>query len=110
MISWYLSLTLFDALVTCIAARQAATISAALEVHASFEPVRFQKAWHRNDKKWQKCDKDLGRECLMVFMLLYAWLTSPESEMGLVRSVPASAASSANPRKAVLHKAGRLLL
>ena len=43
----------------------------------------------------------------MAFMLLYAWLTSPESEMGLVRSVPASAASSANPRKAVLHKAGR---
>ena len=45
----------------------------------------------------------------MVFMWLYAWLTSPESEM-LVRSVPASAVSSANPRKAVLHKAGRLLL
>lgn len=65
----------------------------------------------KNDKNvTEHYDKDLGRECLMVFMLLYAWLTSTESEMGLVRSVPASAASSANPRKAVLHKAGRLLL
>lgn len=68
----------------------------------------------KNDKNvtehYDKNDKDLGRECLMVFMLLYAWLTSPESEMELVRSVPALAASSANPRKAVLHKAGRLLL